>query len=469
MSTRALVLALVVTVAATRTGTAASAAATGTATAAAAAGTATTVPPRPRGVSPRRQAAPARLEDGVIRIPLPVEYLPIAVETAFEVKTLPMGDQPAAVALADLVARSSPVREPDLAAAELLFSRQRSIGVCRRLLRAVHLRAAEQARAAYQLPAVLVHLRRVATIAPEPAIDTDIVVVLLEQGRWAEAEGEAEALVAQRPDDVGGHLALAFARLRQDRAADALPPVQAALVLEDSKRVRLLLALVERALASEQGLNEARHWHFHVLYEGAPNPDLGRALTERLESHYSTLVGLFEYEPGQTIPVILFTKARYYAVTGAPHWSGGAYNALDGRIRVPVGGLTTAALGEIDGTLLHELTHVFVAQRTGGAAPRFLHEALAQYVEGDRVVAKLDLDAMSALTDGRLEGVGGFYAEALSFAEYLMQQAGQRGINDVLADMGETGSVDASFRRVYGRDYEGTRTAWREWARTSYR
>ena len=230
-----------------------------------------------------------------------------------------------------------------------------------------------------------------------------------------------------------------------------------------------MLALIERALASERGLNEARLWHFNVRYEGAPAPEIGRALTERLESHYSMLAGLLEYEPAQTIPVILFTKERYHSVTGAPHWSGGAYNAMDGRIRVPAGGLTAATLGEIDGTLLHELVHVFVAERTGGAAPRFLHEALAQYLEGDRVAARLDLDALGALAEGRLDGVGGFYAEALSFAEYLVQQAGQRGVNDVLAAMGETGDIEASFRAVYGRDYTATRAAWREWARTGYR
>jgi hypothetical protein len=419
-------------------------------------------PPPPRPVS-------SRPDDGAIRAPLPVDYVPLTVEAAFDVKSLPLGDQPAALSLADLVVRGGRVRDADLAAAELLFSRHRRSTVCWRLLRALHVRAAEQARAAYRLPAALVHLRRLAAVAPETAVSTNLVVVLLEQASWSEAEHEAQALLAQRPDDVGGHLALAFALLRQDRAADALPAAEAALALEDSPRVRKILALVQRALASEHGLNEARLRHFHVLYEGPPDPDLGRALTERLDSHYSTLVGLLEYEPSVTIPVILFTKERYRAVTGAPHWSGGAYSAMDGRIRVPAGGLTAADLGAIDGTLLHELVHVFVNERTGGAAPRTVHEGLAQYLEGDRVASKLDLDTVGALADGRLGGVGGFYAEALSFMEYLMQQAGQRGVNDMLAAMGETGNVDASFRRVYGRDYEGMRAQWREWAKTGYR
>src|SRR4029078_9026846 len=108
-------------------------------------------------------------------------------------------------------------------------------------------------------------------------------------------------------------------------------------------------------------------------------------------------------------------EVRVYTPRGAP-------------ARVPAGGLTPAALSEIDGTLRHELAHVFIAERTHsvapplphavlaqhthGVAPRLLHEALAQYYEGDRVSSKLDFDALSALGDGRLSGVGGFYMEA---------------------------------------------------------
>ena len=166
-------------------------------------------------------AVPPRPDDGAIRVPLPVEYVALRVEPGFDVKALPVADQPAAASLADLVSGGGAVRDPDLAAAELLFSRHRRAAAAWRLLRAVHVRAAEQARAGYRLPAALVSLRRLATVAPEPEVVSNIVVTLLELGRWPEAEDEAQSLVAQRPDDVGGHLSLAFARLRQDRAACA--------------------------------------------------------------------------------------------------------------------------------------------------------------------------------------------------------------------------------------------------------
>jgi hypothetical protein len=166
---------------------------------------------------------------------------------------------------------------------------------------------------------------------------------------------------------------------------------------------------------------------------------------------------------------VLFAKERFHAATGIPHWAGGAYNAIDGRIRVPAGGLTPAAIGAVDDTLLHELVHVFIADRTGGTAPRLLHEALAQYVTGDRVASLLTAQQLGALADGRAGGVHGFYLEAMSFGEYLMELAGPRGVNDLLEAMGETGDIDAGFRRAYGRDFTQVQADWRAWMQAHYR
>jgi len=59
----------------------------------------------------------------------------------------------------------------------------------------------------------------------------------------------------------------------------------------------------------------------------------------------------------------------------------GALN--DGRIRVPVQGLTqlTPALSLV---LKHELTHSFVRQKTRAAAPTWVQEGIAQWMEGKR-------------------------------------------------------------------------------------
>jgi hypothetical protein len=152
--------------------------------------------------------------------------------------------------------------------------------------------------------------------------------------------------------------------------------------------------------------------------------------------------------------VILLSSQSYYDATGAPAWSGGQYDSFDGRVRIPIGGLSAALSPELDGTLGHELTHSFVADLSRGLAPRELHEGLAQYMEGRRM-SQLDPDRLRALADGRLREVSGFYFGALWLVEDLLAQHGQGGINDLLRAMSSTGSMDEAFRGVYGRDFSG--------------
>jgi hypothetical protein len=114
----------------------------------------------------------------------------------------------------------------------------------------------------------------------------------------------------------------------------------------------------------------------------------------------------------------------------------------------------------MDRTLLHELTHAFVADRTRGIAPRDIQEGLAQYMEGERVTERLTPEQLTLLADGRAGGVMGFYLYALSFVGYLVATRSMGGINDLLRAMGESGSVDEAFRQVHGQDYKATRRAW---------
>src|SRR6202011_4017483 len=76
----------------------------------------------------------------------------------------------------------------------------------------------------------------------------------------------------------------------------------------------------------------------------------------------------------------LYTNQTFVDITRAPAWVG-ALN--DGRIRVPVEGLTSMT-EELARVLMHELTHSFVGQKTGGHCPVWLQEGIAQYMEGKR-------------------------------------------------------------------------------------
>ena len=192
--------------------------------------------------------------------------------------------------------------------------------------------------------------------------------------------------------------------MRQDRNREAVELLNGFLATTEDAEARALLARIQHDSAAEKSLSEAKLAHFHVRYDGEAHEDVGREILRLLDRHYATLARSFDHEPGQPIPVILLSRESYYDATGAPAWSGGQYDSFDGRVRIPIGGLSAALTPELDQTLVHELTHSFVNDLSGGAAPRELHEGLAQYMEGRRI-AQLDSDRLRALANGQLAGV----------------------------------------------------------------
>ncbi len=253
---------------------------------------------------------------------------------------------------------------------------------------------------------------------------------------------------------------LAYALVRQDRSREAVEVLAAFVEAHPDPETRALLERIRRDRVPEAALDEARLAHFHVRYDGETHEDVGREVLRVLDRHYATLARAFDHQPAEPIPVVLLSRESYYDATGAPSWSGGRYDSFDGRVRLPIAGLTAARASELDDVLLHELTHAFVADLSRGLAPREIHEGLAQLMEGKRAEALLGDEGLRALADGRLQGVSGFYVSALALVEDLVAQRGQGGINDLLRGDGRHGSSDEAFRRVYGKSLEALRRDW---------
>ncbi|HXU80531.1 MAG TPA: hypothetical protein VN914_04000, partial [Polyangia bacterium] len=253
---------------------------------------------------------------------------------------------------------------------------------------------------------------------------------------------------------------LAYALFRQDRNREAEETAKAALEADNSPNAASLLARIRKAMSDEHGMTEQHLSHFNVRYDGEAHEDVGREILRALERHYATLSASLDGQPRSTIAVILFSSEAYYTASGAPAWSGGAFDITDGRIRIPIGGLTPGLTPEMDRTLIHELTHAFVYDRSRGIAPREIQEGLAQYMEGKRLGSELSEAQLGALADGRVQGVFGFYLQALSLVEYLIASRGLGGMNDLIRAMGETGDLDAAFRQVYGQSWHAMRQAW---------
>jgi tetratricopeptide (TPR) repeat protein len=375
-------------------------------------------------------------------------------------------------ALVRRLASPSSLTTADVQAAEDLLARHPEEGAFRDLLEAVLLGTADRHLRQRQFAQAIANLQRAREIQPSSTRPLlALLQVYTDTSDWTAAEAAARAVLSLNPRSFDAWQGLGYALMRQDRNREALEALRSALDVRDDTNVRLLMERIQKGLTDERGMAERRVSHFSVRYDGEEHEAVGREIVAALERHYATLARALDYEPTNTITVILFTREGYYNASGAPRWSGGVFDLLDGRIRVPVGGLTTSLTPDMDETLIHELTHAFVADRVRGVSPeeiRVIQEGLAQYMEGKRIESLLTRRQLTALADGRIGGVAGFYLGALSFVEYLIANRGMGGINELLKVMGEKGSVDEAFRQVHGTTLRGAEQAWEQRFRQQY-
>jgi Peptidase MA superfamily len=153
-----------------------------------------------------------------------------------------------------------------------------------------------------------------------------------------------------------------------------------ALALKPDAEVQHALEKATRDAQEESSYREGETPHFRLRYNGGAAPELAREVLRTLEIEFEDIASTLNYFPPEQIGVILYTNQTFTDITRAPSWVG-ALN--DGRIRVPVEGLTSMT-EELARVLKHELTHSFVAQKTSGRCPVWLQEGIAQYMEGKR-------------------------------------------------------------------------------------
>jgi hypothetical protein len=182
-----------------------------------------------------------------------------------------------------------------------------------------------------------------------------------------------------------------------------------------------------------------------------------------LENHFGRIAAELNFQPRESIGVVLYTGQAFYDVTRAPGWAG-ALN--DGRIRVPVQGLSSMT-ERLSSTLMHELVHSFVYLKTRGRCPVWLNEGLAQWFQGRRseqtagALVQLAADSRYvslAAFEGywsNLDSGAAAYAYAVSLAavEYLISQNGMRDLERLLDRLPQTGSGAAALRDVLRMDY----------------
>ena len=266
--------------------------------------------------------------------------------------------------------------------------------------------------------------------------------------------------LAQEPSNADLHELLGDIRNREERVDDAIRSWNEAFTLAPNDRLRDKILMGERELSAGRNYDFTTTAHFNVRHDGDLSPALADEVVDHLEQRYRDLSARFRHAPPQAITVVLYPDREFRDVTLAPDSVAGLY---DGKIRVPLGGISK--VDERARRLLdHELTHAVVHSKTRSNCPRWLHEGLAQVMEG-RQVTRADavhIRALLASSPSAWDSRGFSYPAALSLTEYLESRRGFGGILDLLEALAEGLDVDGALRNTFGESYDEICRSWAE-------
>ncbi len=263
-----------------------------------------------------------------------------------------------------------------------------------------------------------------------------------------------------------------------NRPDQAVAEWKKSLALRPDSEVQAALARALRDKNEEENYRENESAHFQLKYNGAAEPALAREVLHTLEGHYQQIESELNFSPPDPIGVVLYTQEGFADITRAPGWVG-ALN--DGRIRVPVQGLTGVD-PELSRVLRHELTHSFIQQKTHGRAPTWVQEGVAQWMEGKRsdesaAVLVQVYSAGQAAPLGQLEGswmrlpgpmASYAYAWALANIEYIVQTQGMGDVERILDRLATGTSTEQAVREVLHDDYGDLMQATAEYLKKNY-
>ncbi len=263
-----------------------------------------------------------------------------------------------------------------------------------------------------------------------------------------------------------------------NRPEQAVVDWKKALELRPDADTMAALEKAQRDKQEEENYKENESAHFQLKYNGAAAPVLARELLRTLEGQYQQIESELNYSPPEPIGVILYTQQGFADITRAPGWVG-ALN--DGRIRVPVQGLTGVD-SELSRVLRHELTHSFIQQKTHGRAPTWIQEGMAQWIEGKRsdenaAVLVQVYEAGQAAPLSRLEGswmglsgdVARYaYAWSLANVEYIVETQGMGDMERMLDRIAAGSESEAAAKEVLRDDYGELMKSTDEYLKKNY-
>lgn len=233
--------------------------------------------------------------------------------------------------------------------------------------------------------------------------------------------------------------------------------------------VKAALARLKQEYSVEGRMDVSDNRHFLVKFDGGENAISGHLIGLLLEEAYEKVGSDLNFYPDDRIEALLYSRENFRDVTRSPSWAGAIY---DGRIKVPAGGVTekTELLEKV---IFHEYTHAVVHRLSGGRAPTWLNEGIAQYEEGQTssdyssvlrgfaATGKVRLRGFEGSFMGlNAQGAQAAYLLSLSSTEYIIREFGVFTVRRILENLGSGMSLDEAVSSATYLSYEDLEKSW---------
>ena len=306
--------------------------------------------------------------------------------------------------------------------------------------------------------------RTAITYLPEqPVLLMNVAYLYLKKSEFKQSVEYLEKAKRFSPENGDIYKLEGWAYYGMNRPDQAVTEWKKSLSLKPDSETQAALDKALRDKDEEENYKENESPHFQLKYNGTAQPVLAREVLRVLEMHFSAIESELNYTPPESIGVVLYTQQSFADITRAPGWVG-ALN--DGRIRVPVQGLT-GVNAELSRVLKHELTHSFIQQKTRGRAPTWIQEGVAQWMEGKRsdenAVALVQIyDGGEAAPLNHMEGswmglpsdVARYaYAWSLANIEYIVESDGMSDVQRILDRISAGSLTEDALKEVLHEDY----------------
>jgi tetratricopeptide (TPR) repeat protein len=229
-------------------------------------------------------------------------------------------------------------------------------------------------------------------------------------------------------------------------------------------RDELAVARGQRSLFSE---------NFALFAEPSVPEAVVRLAADELEAAHRSQAAFFGNPLAKRQVVVLYEGRAFFALASVPDWVSGVY---DGKIRVALhaNAEDPAAMSSV---LAHELAHALMRQVSGDRAPGWLHEGLAQWLEGRRISRDEARDTVRGRGAHSLEELESrfpaamdraearaLYAQSLSLVEYLVAARGEGALACVVKRLREGDTLAEAMRHEAGLAPGELFSGWRAWA-----